>query len=265
MVIFDCNGVLVDSEPIVSAVLAESLTRAGFPVNADTLARRYHGRRAADVFASLEANIETATGKKLPPNFASAVAVETLRRFRTELRALPHVAHALTWVRGPKAVASSSPHDRLRAGLEAAGLLRFFEARLFSASDVPNGKPAPDLFRFAAARLQVDPASCIVIEDSVPGVTAAVAAGMTAIGFVGGNEMPGPHRDRRHAGAQSHHHRHSRLVTPLAFTRAWLSALASVPASDDPAPRRRSDRSRYRRRNCPDWPASGRSRLPRYG
>jgi beta-phosphoglucomutase-like phosphatase (HAD superfamily) len=135
MVIFDCNGVLVDSEPIVSAVLAESLTRAGFPANSDGLARRYHGRRPADVFASVEA----ATGKKLPPNFATGVAVETLRRFRTELRALPHVAHALTWVRGPKAVASSSPHDRLRAGLEAAGLLRFFEQRLFSASDVPNG------------------------------------------------------------------------------------------------------------------------------
>src|ERR1700731_1895684 len=187
MVIFDCNGVLVDSEPIVSAVLAESLTRAGFPANADGLARRYHGRRPADVFASVEA----ATGRKLPPNFASGVAAETVRRFRTELRALPHVAHALTWVRGAKAVASSPPHDRLGGGLEAAGLVRFFEARLFSASDVPNGKPAPDLFRLAAARLEVDPASCIVIEDSVPGVAAAVAAGMTAIGFVGGNEMPG--------------------------------------------------------------------------
>jgi len=81
MVIFDCNGVLVDSEPIVSAVLAESLTRAGFPANADGLARRYHGRRPADVFASVEA----ATGKKLPPNFASGVSVETVRRFRTEL------------------------------------------------------------------------------------------------------------------------------------------------------------------------------------
>src|SRR5258708_22879064 len=187
MVIFDCNGVLVDSEPIVSAVLAESLTRAGFQVSADTLARRYHGRRAADVFASIEAIM----GKKLPPNFASAVSAETLRRFRTELRPLPHVTHSLTCVRGPKAVASSSPHDRLRAGLEAAGLLRFFEQRLFSASDVPNGKPAPDLFRFAAARLQVDPASCIVIEDSVPGVAAAVAARMTAIGYVGGHPMPG--------------------------------------------------------------------------
>src|SRR6202046_1499925 len=126
MVIFDCNGVLVDSEPIGSAALAESLPRAGFPANADGLARRYHGRRPADVFASVEA----ATGRKLPPNFASGVSVEIVRRFRTAPRAVPHVAHALTWVRGPKAGASSSPHDRLRAGLEAAGLLRFFEARL---------------------------------------------------------------------------------------------------------------------------------------
>jgi HAD superfamily hydrolase (TIGR01509 family) len=187
MVIFDCNGVLVDSEPIASAVLAEAFTRAGFPVSADLVARRYHGRRPADVFASIEA----AMGRKLPSNFAASVTLETLRRFRANLRALPHVVHALTWVRGPKAVASSSPLDRIRAGLEVAGLLRFFEARVFSASDVPNGKPAPDLFRFAAARMQVDPASCIVIEDSVPGVAAAVAAGMTAIGFVGGNQMPG--------------------------------------------------------------------------
>jgi HAD superfamily hydrolase (TIGR01509 family) len=187
MVIFDCNGVLVDSEPIASAVLAEAFTRAGFPVSADLVARRYHGRRPADVFTSIEA----AMGRKLPSNFAASVTLETLRRFRADLRALPHVAHALTWVRGPKAVASSSPFDRIRAGLEVAGLLRFFEARVFSASDVPNGKPAPDLFRFAAARMQVDPASCIVIEDSVPGVAAAVAAGMTAIGFVGGNQMPG--------------------------------------------------------------------------
>jgi HAD superfamily hydrolase (TIGR01509 family) len=187
MVIFDCNGVLVDSEPIASAVLADAFTRAGIPVSADLVARRYHGRRPADVFASIEA----AMGKKLPPNFAASVTLETLRRFRANLRALPHVVHALTWVRGPKAVASSSPLDRIRAGLEVAGLLRFFEARVFSASDVPNGKPAPDLFRFAAARMQVDPASCIVIEDSVPGVAAAVTAGMTAIGFVGGNQMPG--------------------------------------------------------------------------
>jgi HAD superfamily hydrolase (TIGR01509 family) len=200
MVIFDCNGVLVDSEPIASAVLADALTRAGFPINADGVARRYHGRRPADVFAAVEA----AMGKKLPRDFAAGVTVDTLRRFRADLRALPHVTHALTWVRGPKAVASSSPLDRIRTGLEVAGLLRFFEARLFSASDVPRGKPAPDLFRFAATRMRVEPASCIVIEDSVPGVTAAVAAGMTAIGFVGGNQTPGRlAQDLVNAGART--------------------------------------------------------------
>jgi HAD superfamily hydrolase (TIGR01509 family) len=187
MVIFDCNGVLVDSEPIAHAVLADALTRAGIRASAETVARRYHGRRPADVFSA----IETAIGRKLPANFASGVTMETLRRFRTELRAVPHVAHALSWVRGPKAVASSSPFERIRAGLEVAGLLRYFEHRVFSASDVPNGKPAPDLFRYAAARMSVAPDSCIVVEDSVPGVAAAVAAGMTAIGFVGGGDAPG--------------------------------------------------------------------------
>lgn len=200
MVIFDCNGVLVDSEPIASAVLAEALTRAGIAVNADVVARRFHGRRPADIFAAVEA----ATGKKLPPAFASAVAVETLRRFRTQLRALPHVAHALTWIRGPKAVASSSPIDRVRTSLDITGLLQFFGPRLFSASNVARGKPAPDVFAFAAARVRTDPADCIVVEDSVSGVTAAVAAGMRAVGYVGGSQTPGRlARDLVAAGAHT--------------------------------------------------------------
>src|SRR5581483_7699828 len=101
----------------------------GFPLRAATVAQRFHGRRPADVFAAVEA----AMGQKLPPGFTSAVAGETLRRFRRELRATPHAAHALTWIRGPKAVASSSPIDRVRACLEAVDLLRFFGPRLFSA------------------------------------------------------------------------------------------------------------------------------------
>jgi HAD superfamily hydrolase (TIGR01509 family) len=200
LVIFDCNGVLVDSEPIASAVLAEALTRAGVAVSADGVARRFHGRRPVDIFAAVEA----ATGKKLPPAFASVVAVETLRRFRIQLRALPHVVHALTWIRGPKAVASSSPLDRVRVSLDIVGLLQFFGTRLFSASDVARGKPAPDVFQFAAARLQVNPADCIVVEDSVSGVTAAVAAGMKAVGYVGGSQTPGRlARDLVAAGAHT--------------------------------------------------------------
>jgi HAD superfamily hydrolase (TIGR01509 family) len=187
VVIFDCNGVLVDSEPIASAVLAGAFTRAGFTMSAATVTRRFHGRRPADIFAS----VEKAMGKKLPTGFAASVSAETVRRYRRELRAVPHAAHALTWLRGPKAVASSSPPERIRASLEVAGLLRFFESRLFSASEVAHGKPAADLFRFAAAKMHINAADCIVVEDSVPGVTAAVAAGMTAIGFVGGSDEPG--------------------------------------------------------------------------
>ncbi len=187
MVIFDCNGVLVDSEPISAAVLACSLRQVGVALSAEAVMRKFHGRRPADIFAA----VERATGRQLPPDFSVFVAAETLRRLRAELRPIAHAAHALTWIRGPKAVASSSPLDRIRASLDIAGLMRFFEPRLFSASAVRRGKPAPDLFLLAAARCEVDPAKCIVVEDSAPGIAAAAAAGMTPIGFVGGSHKPG--------------------------------------------------------------------------
>jgi len=182
VIIFDCNGVLVDGEPIANAVAAEEFARAGFPMTPDLVARFFAGRRPADMFAA----VEKATGRKLPANFSAVVAAATLRRFRAELRPTPHAAHALTWLRGPKCVASSSSLDRIRISLETTGLLRFFEPRLFSASDVTRGKPAPDLFLRAAERTGVAPSDCIVVEDSPAGVAAATAAGMTSIGFVGG-------------------------------------------------------------------------------
>ncbi len=183
MVIFDCNGVLVDSEPMAAAVVAEEFTRAGFPLTPEIIVRYFTGRRPADMFAAVEA----ATRRKLPSNFGALVAAATLRRFRVELRPMPHMAYALTWLRGPKCVASSSTLDRIRVSLETTDLVRFFEPYLFSASDVPNGKPAPDLLLHAAAKMRVAPADCIVVEDSAAGVAAAYAAGMTPIGFVGGS------------------------------------------------------------------------------
>ena len=182
MVIFDCNGVLVDSEPIAATVAAEEFTRAGFPLTPEIVARYFTGRRTADMLAAVEA----ATQRKLPLNFSAVLAAATLRRFRAELRAMPHVAYALSWLRGPKCVASSSALDRVRVSLETTDLVRFFEPNLFSASDVPYGKPAPDLLLHAAARMRVAPADCIVVEDSAAGIAAAHAAGMTPIGFVGG-------------------------------------------------------------------------------
>ena len=187
MVIFDCNGVLVDSEPLATAIVSQEFIRAGFALTPDIVARYFTGRRPADMFAE----VEIAAGRKLPADFAATVAAETLRQFRAELRATRHAAHALTWLRGPKCVASSSSLDRIRLSLESTDLIRFFEPNLFSAGEVRNGKPAPDLFLHAAGRMHVDPRDCIVVEDSTVGVTAAVAAGMTVIGFIGGSHAGG--------------------------------------------------------------------------
>ena len=187
MVIFDCNGVLVESEQLATAVVSQEFVRAGFALTPDVVARYFTGRRPADMFAE----VELAAGRKLPPNFAATVATATLRRFRQELRPTAHAAYALTWLRGPKCVASSSSIDRIRVSLECTDLIRFFEPYLFSASDVPQGKPSPDLFLHAAAKMRTSPSACIVMEDSAVGVAAGVAAGMTVIGFVGGSHAGG--------------------------------------------------------------------------
>jgi HAD superfamily hydrolase (TIGR01509 family) len=200
MIIFDCNGVLVDSEPIAAAVAAEAFQSIGINMTPDLVTRYFTGRRPADMFA----DIEKVSGSKLPPDFQTRVAATTLSRLYDELRATPHVAHALSWLRGPKCVASSSAIDRVRLSLETTDLDRFFGSNVFSANDVAQGKPAPDLFLHVARQMGIQPQDCIVVEDSPAGVTAAVAAGMTAIGFVGGGhageDMQGKLED---AGATS--------------------------------------------------------------
>jgi HAD superfamily hydrolase (TIGR01509 family) len=181
LVIFDCNGVLVDGEPISAAVAAEELTRVGFAMTPQLFARFFTGRRAIDMIADIEA----ATGRKLPDDFLGHLTATTLKRLTEELRPTPHAVHALTWLRGPKCVASSGPLERIRLSLEIAGLARFFENSLFSATEVRRGKPEPDLFLHAACEMGIAPHDCVVVEDSPVGVTAAAAAGMTPIGFVG--------------------------------------------------------------------------------
>ena len=195
MVIFDCNGVLVDSEPLATAIVSQEFMRAGFALTPDIVARFFTGRRPADMFA----DVEIAAGRRLPADFAATVASTTLRRFRAELRATPHMSYALSWLRGPKCVASSSSLERIRVCLESTDLIRFFEPNLFSASGMRNGKPAPDLFLHVCGKMGVPPADCIVVEDSAVGVAAGVAAGMTVIGFVGGS----------HAGSRLASHLHA--------------------------------------------------------
>jgi beta-phosphoglucomutase-like phosphatase (HAD superfamily) len=119
MVIFDCNGVLVDSEPLATTIVSQEFMRAGFPLTPDLIARYFTGRRPADMFA----NVEFATSRKLPTGFAASVAESILRRFRSELRPTHHAAYALSWLRGPKCVASSSSLERIRVSLESTGLI----------------------------------------------------------------------------------------------------------------------------------------------
>ena len=218
VVIFDCNGVLVDSEPLATAIVSQEFMRAGFPLSPEVVARYFTGRRPADMFAE----VERAAGRKLPPNFAGAVASVILRRFRRELRAPHHAEYALSWLRGPKCVASSSSHEHIRVSLESTGLIRFFEPNLFSASDVRKGKPAPDLFLHVAGQLHMSPGKCIVVEDSAVGVAAGVAAGMTVIGFVGGSHAGGQlDTVLRSAGARTVISDLRALKTAIIDLRGW--------------------------------------------
>jgi HAD superfamily hydrolase (TIGR01509 family) len=205
VVIFDCNGVLVDSEPLATSVVSQEFMRAGFALTPDIVARYFTGRRPADMFTE----VEIAAGRKLPGDFGAKVTTAILRRFRAELRATAHVDRALSWLRGPKCVASASPLDRIRVALEATDLIRHFEPYLYSGNDVRNSKPAPDLFLHVARKMYVEPDKCIVVEDSPVGVAAGVAAGMMVIGFAGGSHA-GSHLDQNLQLAGAH-----RVITDM--------------------------------------------------
>jgi beta-phosphoglucomutase-like phosphatase (HAD superfamily) len=198
LVIFDCDGVLVDSEPISCRVHAEVLTRHGYAITTEQVRQRFLGRSARDANAEIEAEL----GRPLPEACDRERRDELLAALAREVTAVPHVAAALDAITVPVCVASSGGHDKIFATLSRAGLHGRFAPHIFSASEVGRGKPAPDLFLHAAARMGEAPAACLVIEDSVAGVTAGVAAGMTVIGFVGGGHCTPGDADRlRAAGA----------------------------------------------------------------
>jgi HAD superfamily hydrolase (TIGR01509 family) len=192
-VIFDCDGVLVDSEPLSLACLTAGLNRIGVEIDLATVRARFTGTS----MVSIMAHIVDDYGITAPPDFVEDVKAETLALFDAELKAMRGVAAAVGAVGLPVCVASSSDPVRLRHSLNLTGLLPFFGDRVFSSAQVERGKPFPDLFLFAAARMGAEPSACLVIEDSVPGVTAARSAGMRVAGFTGGG-----HWDHDPAGAE---------------------------------------------------------------
>jgi HAD superfamily hydrolase (TIGR01509 family) len=182
LVIFDCDGVLVDSELLSCRSLTETLAEQGIEIDVEQALELFVGR---DVEAVQEHF--GALGLVLPNDFKVRLARRVRAAFTGALLPIDGVAAMLEALQVPRCVASSSDLERVRLSLELTGLARYFGERLYTSQMVERGKPAPDLFLYAAAAMQADPRRTLVIEDSVSGVTAARAAGMTVWGFVGGS------------------------------------------------------------------------------
>ncbi|MGP9804614.1 HAD family hydrolase [Paracoccus sp. NSM] len=216
LVIFDFDGVVVDSEPISLSTLRDTLAHFGLDLTIDAVRARFLGNSVPRIAQAIRAE----TGRD-QPGFAAHWYDMLFARFRAELRAMPGITELLDALdrRGVAyCIASGSAYQRLDVSLEVTGLAPRFAGRVFSADLVLRGKPAPDLFLLAAERMGVAPGECLVVEDAPAGIEAARAAGMRALGFVGGGHLA--------ALAQSH----GVLLTERGAERV-LTALDEVTAS----------------------------------
>jgi HAD superfamily hydrolase (TIGR01509 family) len=193
LVIFDCDGVLVDSEVIALGQTRRALDRVGLTLTHAQAVDRFLGFSLDSIMQSVEADLPGA----LPAGFRHDLSRDILARFAVELKGIEGVRQAVTALTCKVCVASSSPLERIRLALSTAGYADLFEPHMFSATMAARGKPHPDLFLHAAQAMAVAPDRCLVIEDSAPGVMAAVNAGMTVFGFVGGSHFAGLQQSER--------------------------------------------------------------------
>jgi HAD superfamily hydrolase (TIGR01509 family) len=193
LVIFDCDGVLVDTERIAVRIDVIVLAELGWPMTEAEVVERFMGRSDEEMTADIEAHL----GRRLPASWEEPFRHLYRQAFEAELKPVAGVVEALEAIATPTCVASSGTHEKIRFTLGLTGLYERFAGRIFSVSDVARGKPAPDLFLHAAGRMGVPPAQCAVVEDSRYGVEAARAAGMRAFGYAGGlapkGSLAGPH------------------------------------------------------------------------
>jgi HAD superfamily hydrolase (TIGR01509 family) len=187
LVVFDCDGVLIDSEVLSCSCLSTFLCEQGYQVDLQDVFDRFLGRG----FSVVEEQCRAALGRQLEPGFADAFRAVLKERFARDLRPMPGIETLLASLRTPCCVASSSDRDRLSFSLAIAKLATHFGDRVYSSDLVARAKPAPDLFLYAAERMQSEPSRTLVIEDSVNGVRAGKAAGMTVWGFIGGSHYAG--------------------------------------------------------------------------
>lgn len=182
LVIFDCDGVLVDSEAIANRIMAEAITAAGVPITYEECRARFVGGTLQRVIDT----VEQWRGAPLPANWQQNFEARRNEAFRRELTAVPGAAAAVKAIRAgrtPVCVASSGNLEKMNLTLGLTGLKAYFGENLFSATMVAQGKPAPDLFLYAAEQMGQVPENCVVVEDSLLGVTAAVAAGMRVLAY----------------------------------------------------------------------------------
>lgn len=186
LIIFDCDGVLVDSELLSCRCLSEVLADFGFELDVEQALDLFLGRSTAAI-----GEYYRERGQILPDDFLSRLKSRVLETFAGALQPIPGVGAVLSDLKIPGCVASSSDLDRVGLSLKVTGLAPHFETRIYTAQMVRHGKPAPDLFLHAAEKMGAAPARTLVIEDSVSGVQAGKAAGMTVWGFAGGSHYRG--------------------------------------------------------------------------
>ena len=186
MVIFDCDGVLVDSEPISNRVLAEAISETGWPMESDEVGREFEAMRLTDV----QKRVEERHGRPLEDSWLLDFEARRAAAFEEGLDAIPGVEEVLRGLRDTGrriCVASQARREKTELTLGLAGLRGYFDdAALFSSTEVERGKPHPGLFLFAADAMCFKPGNCVVVEDAVPGVQAARAAGMLVFGYFPG-------------------------------------------------------------------------------
>lgn len=198
LVIFDCDGVLVDSEGLSVSALLGMIKLAGGTMDEDTAYEHFLGKSMKSVREILGRDF----GLDITDTQLTEMRVELMRRFREELKPVAGVSEMLPKLSVPRCVASSGTLDRIRYALDVTGLLGLLEPHLFSAAMVARGKPAPDLFLHAATAMGAEPQNCLVIEDSPAGVEAARAAGMHVFAFTGGSHAGNPALKARLASMQ---------------------------------------------------------------
>ncbi len=220
LVIFDCDGVLVDSEIIAARVEAELLTQAGYSVDAEDLARLYAGLTFKEIMLRIEREASQVFSASLIEEAEALVD----QRLAEEVEAIPGAAQAVASLDAPYCICSNSRTARIRTTLGRTGLLRHFDERIFSAVETPSKlpKPAPDVFLHAARMMKADPRRTFVIEDSVHGITGARAAGMRVIGFTGASHSHPGHADMlTEAGAETVIRRWSEFPATLEALTTW--------------------------------------------